>query len=689
VRKVCRGFLPSTLLLPALLAGRAEAQRCELPRTALVLSGGGAKGLAHIGVLKVLDSLGYRPNLVVGTSMGAIVGALYASGYSGADLDTLARRYSLDELIRAEPRLLARTLGPLRPVIQWEVGSRGLRLRTAVVDEPEINALVTAGLLPGNLLARGNFDSLPIPFRAIATNLATGEARLLDSGDLAQAVRASFAIPVVFRPVRLHDSLFVDGGIADNLPVDAARTDGRVRRLIVSSVGGGRKENVDYESPIAQFDRLIDFLFLQPADSLGPDDIIIRPDVIEFPPLGFDSLKVDALITRGATAARDAVPALGCRPAARRSSDAGLAARRVAGVSVAGRIAADSVALRRLLDLHDGAALDVRELQVRVRRLARSGLVEALWLNPGGAGDSVRFRLRAQEPPAFTVAMGAVYDNDLGGRLWAGAVARRLFHRNLEGSAVLFAGELRSELATALRWGSPLAPARIAPYLRTRAADEVIRQFNPEGIELPSLGIQEGIGVAGLERRIGSDWWVQAGGIVHLWDQPDDVGRSAAGGVVRLERFGRGAGDAVEGEALLTGSYERYHLAASATLGLLGLDLTPRLRLGWGEDVPLQAAFPLGGFEGFPGLHITERRGQREAMISLLITRRMTPRVGLRIEFAAGRSADAGSLLRDDGWIGGTRAGLSVETPVGPVRMEYGYNSEDRGALLVRVGRWF
>ncbi len=678
------------VLVPASVRPRAAAaQTCDAPRTALVLSGGGAKGLAHIGVLKVLDSLGYRPDLIVGTSMGAIIGAMYASGYSGRDLDSLARRYSLADLVRAEPRLLARTLGPLRPLIQWEPGRRGLRLRAAVVDEPEINGLVTAGLLPGNLLAAGNFDSLPIPFRAVATNLATGQVRVLARGDLAQAVRASFAIPVVLRPVPLDDSLFVDGGIADNVPLDPARQDTTIRRVIVSDVGGGRKKEVDYESPIAQLDRIIDFLFLQPADSLGHNDILIRPDVVDFPPLEFDSLRVDSLIARGVAAAQDSVAVPACsRPAAPRG--AGIRApRRVAGVSVARLAPADAAALLHLLALREHAPLDESELQVRVRRLARSGILESLWLNPVASGDSVRFRLAPRGPPRRTLAMGAAYDNELGGRLWAAALERRLFRRDIEASAVLFAGELRSELTAALRWGSSLRPHRIAPFIRVRAADESIRRFDADGLELPKIGTQEAIGLAGLERWLGEDWWVQAAGVGHVWDDPDGVGRSAAGGLFRVERLGRAADDAVEGEALVTDFYQRLQLTASATIRAVGLNLTPRVRLGWGEDLPVQAAFPLGGFDGFPGLHITERRGQREAMTSLLITRSMTPRVGLRIEFAAGRSADEGALLADDAWIGGARAGLSVETPIGPVRMEYGYNSADRGALLVRVGRWF
>jgi NTE family protein len=676
------------VLLAIATASRCQAQACDAPRTALVLSGGGAKGLAHIGVLRVLDELGYRPDLIVGTSMGAIVGAMYASGYSGAELDSLARRYSLAELVRAEPRLLARTLGSLRPLIQWEPGRHGLRLRAAVVDEPAINALVTAGLLPGNLLAAGNFDSLPIPFRAVVTNLATGEGRVLASGDLAQAVRASFAIPVVFRPVQVDDSLFIDGGIADNVPVDQARRDPWIQRVIVSDVGGGHKKEVDYESPIAQLDRLIDFLFLQPADSLTRDDIFIRPDVVNFPPLEFDSLRVDSLIARGVSAARDSVPMLGCsgnqRPVTPRPSP-----RFTSDVRVERLNPGDGRALLRLLGLKPHAPLDDRALQVRIRRLARSGLLESLWLNPRVVGDSVSFDLTPRGPPRRTVAMGAAYDNELGGRLWVAGLERRLFRRHIEASGVLFAGELRSELSAALRWGSALRPHRIAPFLRVRAADESIRQFDPGGAELPKLGVQEAIGVAGVERWLGGDWWVQAAGLGHIWDDPDGSGRSAAGGMLRVERLGRAADDAVEGEVVLTDAYERYQLTASTTIRSFGLNLIPKLRLGWGDDLPVQAAFPLGGFDGFPGLHITERRGQRETMAALLVTRRMTPRVGLRVELAGGRSADTGSLLADDGWIGGARAGLSVETPIGPVRVEYGYNSDDRGALLVRVGRWF
>jgi hypothetical protein len=116
--------------------------------------------------------------------------------------------------------------------------------------------------------------------------------------------------------------------------------------------------------------------------------------------------------------------------------------------------------------------------------------------------------------------------------------------------------------------------------------------------------------------------------------------------------------------------------------------LRPRIRFGWGEHLPLQSTFPLGGEDGFPGLHIGERRGDRELLLDLLITYPFKgPFVG-RVEIAGGRSALGGPAFSTDGWIAGGRVGVGAETPVGPVRFEYGA-SKGRDAVFVRLGRWF
>jgi len=144
-----------------------------------------------------------------------------------------------------------------------------------------------------------------------------------------------------------------------------------------------------------------------------------------------------------------------------------------------------------------------------------------------------------------------------------------------------------------------------------------------------------------------------------------------------------------QAEGTWTGVYRRAALDGEVTVRTGVVRVTPRLRLGWGKGLPLQATFPLGGEDGMPGFHLGERRGDRETTLGLAFTVPIRGPLLARIEFAGGRTALGGDLLGDDGWVGGARVGVGADTPVGPVRFEYGYGTEDRGALLVRLGRWF
>ena len=673
------------LCMACLTASPVYAQECRPARTALVLSGGGAKGLAHVGVLRVLDSLGIRPDLVVGSSMGAVVGGMYASGYTGREIDSLARSLPIADLFRTYQPRAPRSLGPLQPLVLWEQGDRRFNLQSATVAEPEVNALVNAAMLRGNLLARGNFDSLPIPFRAVAADLADRSVVVLRGGDLARAVRASFAVPLIFAPESVDGRILADGGLVANIPVAVARSAG-AERVIVSDATERLSDSLDLYSPLVLADRLLGFLFEQPADSLQQGDVLVRPDVEGFTGLNFSPASVAALISRGTAAADSVLSRSRCLP--RRVSPAPMQLpTRVSGYTIAARNSSERLALARVLGLGLSDSLEPDLLQSRLRHLAQVEAYQAVWLAPRGAKDSVSLHVSVRRSARRVAGLGLAYDNELGGRMWVGAVDRRLLDLALEGSAAGLIGELRKELNVGFRRQLQLGRQLMTPALTIRLSSESVRRFNEAGDELNSARTREAFGFAGAERALSRDWQVAVGAVGHVWHQPARD-RSTLGGALRILKEDPTGLRVAEASLIWAGIYRRVAVTSDASARLGALRLRPRIRFGWGEDLPLQSSFQLGGEDGFPGFHIGERRGDRELLLDLLLTYPLRgPFVG-RLELAAGRSAIGGPAFTTADWIAGGRIGVGAETPVGPVRFEYGM-AGDRDAFFVRLGRWF
>ena len=671
--------------LALFVASPAAGQSCPATPTALVLSGGGAKGLAHIGVLKALDSLGIRPDIIVGSSMGAIVGGLYASGYTARDIDSLARNLPLTRLFRTyEPRVPS-SLGLLQPAIVWEDESAGLVFQRAAVLESEVNALLNAGFLRGNLIARGTFDSLPIPFRAVATDLLSGEPVVFATGDLAQAVRASAAIPFLFEPEYVGGRYLGDGGLSANVPIAVARGQGAVR-LIVSFTTEGRPDSLDLQSTLVLVDHLIGNLFRQPSDSLGPEDVPIRPDVEGFQSLNFSSPAITALIARGFSAALEQLHAARCLPRRRPS----LPAREwpvLRDFSVADAAPGDSSIFRKLLRLAPGKRLDVPALQGRLRRLGASDRYTSVWLFPRGTRDSVSFRITPNLAPARVVAVGAAYDNDLGGRIWLGQVNRHVLQRNLEVASAAMLGELQQEVFTRVHLTSATGPT-LVPAIELRASRELVRRFD-DGEELSPAKVHEGTAFAGVAVTWAGSWHGSLGVEGGLWEAPGSRGRSAVGPRLSVIKAGRMAEPLFQLDATANSVYRRLEIAGVATIRFGRLQVRPRLRYGLGDSLPAQHRFLFGGLDGFAGLHIGELRSERELFGSLVLLYPLKGQLLLRIEPMIGAAGGTSGLLPDTDPVTGIRMGLNLNSGLGPIRVEYGVSEGGRDGLLVRLGRWF
>jgi NTE family protein len=670
----------------ALPLQQLKGQTCGAGPLALVLSGGGAKGLAHIGVLRVLDSLGIRPDLIVGTSMGSIIGAMYASGYTGRQIDSLARSLTLSDLFRRYQPRAPRALGARLPLVVWESGDGGFTIQRAAVRESEVNVLIDAAMLRGNLLARGYFDSLPIPLRVVATDLARRQAVILDRGDLAQAVRASMSIPLVFAPEHLGGRYLGDGALVENIPVRTARSLG-AGRVIVSDATEHFVDSLNFANPIILADQVIGYLVYQPSESLGTFDRYVRPDVSGYKSLDFSHDRVGQLIDHGAAAARAALANYPCPSAS--SARIVTAPTRLSGVAVAGGRPSDQLFLLRLLGLGTGDSLDLPALRSGLHILGAYDEFQSVWLHPTGNQDSVAFNLEVHPGPRRLAAVGLAYDNDLGGRMWGGAVDRALLGQRLEGSASTALGELKQELELGLR-SATIGNRRLRPAITAQLVREQIRQFDSAGVPLRSLRAREAIGFVGAEQGLGSRWRLSGGFRFQSWHDPRAGDRSTVGGVLQLSSGATRSAQSLEAQAVLTDRYRLVSVWASTRLQLSPrLGLLPSVRFGWGSRLPIQETFMLGGYEGFPGLHIGEFRGDRELYGGLAFSYALIGPVAVRLETAAGRTALGGPVWPGGRWEFGARAGLTTETPIGAIRVEYGRARGGRDAMFVRLGEWF
>jgi len=279
------------VLILIFVSSWSYSQEKELinPRVGLVLSGGGAKGLAHVGVLKTLDSLGVRVDYIAGTSMGAVVGALYASGYTGQQLDSIIRSTNFDLLISDKVPRNSKTFferkNAEKYILTLPFNKFKIQLPSSISRGQNVFNLLSKLTL--NVSGIDDFNKLPIPFYCIATDIQTGQEVVLDHGNLAQAIAASSALPTLFQPVKLNNKLLMDGGIVNNFPIE-----GLLSKNLDFIIG------VDVQDDLLQDDELnsVSNIMLQINNFRAVEelkeksklsDIYIKPDVGDFSIISF------------------------------------------------------------------------------------------------------------------------------------------------------------------------------------------------------------------------------------------------------------------------------------------------------------------------------------------------------------------------------------------------------------------
>ncbi len=294
-------FLSYTLIIWSLflslsVSAPSSAEALDRPKIGLVLAGGGARGAAHIGVLKYLEDHRIPVDLVTGTSIGAIIGGLYASGLSAREIETLMLEMDWEQALVDDVPRQDRSMQRKFREDQFSIpGTPGYQDGALKIPSGAIqgqNVILALQGMTQHVAHVTDFDALPRPFKAVATDIVTGEMVVLDKGNLAVALRASMGVPAFFAPIEVDGRLLVDGGITNNLPVELAQAMG-ADVLIVVDITSPMLPKAALGNLLTITDQLTRLLVVNNTQvqkaRLTADDILLVPDLADFSAVDFST----------------------------------------------------------------------------------------------------------------------------------------------------------------------------------------------------------------------------------------------------------------------------------------------------------------------------------------------------------------------------------------------------------------
>ncbi|MGD9486652.1 MAG: patatin-like phospholipase family protein [Calditrichaceae bacterium] len=284
-------------------------------KVGLVLSGGGARGIAHIGVLKVLEQNNIPVDLIVGTSIGSVIGGLYAAGYSPDQIESITKKIDWQDIYRDETQRSTLFLGQKGEQDRYLMSVRFKNYRpfipTSLSPGQKVLSILSDIFLKAQYQARNDYNNLRVPFRTVATDLISGEQVVLRSGNLAESINASLAVPLLFSPVIRDSMLLVDGGLRSNLPVDVAKEAG-MDLVIAVDISAKLRSPDQMKAPWEIADQVTTIMtVLAKNQQRKQADILIQPALDNI--ANTDFLNLEDLIKAGADAAESKLPEIRAR----------------------------------------------------------------------------------------------------------------------------------------------------------------------------------------------------------------------------------------------------------------------------------------------------------------------------------------------------------------------------------------
>lgn len=739
-RRTGTALPPLAILVALLLTGTAfQASGAEIaeinparPKIGLVLSGGGARGAAHIGVIRVLEELRIPIDCIAGSSMGSIIGGLYASGMSIEEIEQALTGVDwsdafLDEIQREE-RSFRRKRDDDLNLLKAKAGLKdgSFSLPAGVLQGQKLDQLFKRLILA--VEGTRDFNQLRIPFRAVATDIVTGKEVVLDQGDLSLAMRASMSVPAVFAPVEIDGRLLVDGGVSNNLPMDVARSMG-ADTLIVVDISTPLSPRDELQNALAITNQLTSILTRSNTEAqlatLRKQDILLVPDLKGIS--SSDFARAGEAIPRGMAAANDKRKALARLAPGENAYQAYLAERtaRDPAMPVVEFVRLDNQSrisdelLSARLRVRIGKPLDTAALEEDIARIYGMELFENIHYEIVEEGGRKGIVLHVQERrwgPNY-LQLGLASANNFKGvsTLNVGLAYTRTAINSLAGEWRTAAQVGRDPSASTELYQPLDADSRyfINPSLfyQTKQSSRFVlgdlqAEYRTTRIGAMLAGGRE-LGAWG-EARLGYKWSVGSTEVlIGLHDEPeydftngetfarlalDKLNNTAfptsgaAGGfefISSREFFGSDSDyDQAKANWLSVGTWGRYSF-----LGSLRYETT------LDSDAPLESLFTAGGLFRLSGFNQDELSGQHFGMLRLIAFRRFGDFAFLPIYI--GGSLEQGNVWdrTEDIEPGNTiTAGslfLGLDTPIGPIYLGYGLAEYGNESLYLYLGKLF
>jgi len=678
---------------PDSVAQAAADSSAAAPRWALVLAGGMARGFAHGGAIRALEETGTRPDLVVGTSMGGVMGALYAAGYSPDSVRAILKLIPWDMVFGGLPNPYQwRSVWP-RPWFELAAGGgRGLRIPPAVVDNSVINQVLIELFLDADASAQGNFDRLPIPFRAIGTDVRTGRWVMLDHGSLARACRITAGVPLLFPAVADGEALLVDGGMSSNLPIQPARMAGASRVLAVD-VALPSPVLDESSSGLTVFLHLFDILNKRGQDdtiSVAAGDTLVW---LKLPGVSISDFTggariMDAGYAEGGAAVRSWALRSGLprtrEPLTPPTPVMPPLSRHVEwqGRDPVRRARAASRVLGRLPE----GEFRPPQLLPALRRLARSGLFESAWPTLTGRGDSTVLSFEVRERPSLMVGPAFELENDQGTSMHLGLTWRPV---SVSLPTLVKAGWGLRPLGWNLHGSlepQALDHGNAGWFLRGRY-HEMRRRVFEDGEVTRYLRTHRLEMFAGGQLALSQRQVLQAGVGYARLSRPSPA---TEGAILALRSQSLASGERTLDAEWLPGpqGYRRLEVIADYDIFYRIFTLTPGVRFGAVEgDAPPDALVGLGGPHSMPGLFRDEWLGTQMVQGSLEFGIEAGRQARVYATLVSGTVKDPVSGLElGPGALTGAALGAELGLPMGPLQLEWGANSAGRRRVDVQLG---